>query len=49
MGFFFVLFFFVFFCYFVKFVSTRAADQKTHKRFNQQEILVFLQEVAENV
>lgn len=38
-----------YFSYLFKFVSTRAADRNTFKRFNCQEILVFLQEVAENL
>lgn len=38
-----------YFSYLFKFVSTRAADRNTFKGFNCQEILVFLQEVAENL
>lgn len=38
-----------YFSYLFKLVSTRAADRNTFKRFNCQEILVFLQEVAENL
>lgn len=38
-----------YFSYLFKFFSTRAADRNTFKGFNCQEILVFLQEVAENL